>query len=242
MTSGEEGPVLKIIVGNKNYSSWSLRAWLLVKKLREPFEEVVIGLDRADTADNIKKYSPSGRVPVLVSGNLTVWDSLAIGEYLAETYPACNLWPKDAAARALARSISAEMHSGFQALRTHCPMKMKERIEQDTPREALDDAARVQAIWTSTREQFGGGEGFAAGGRRPQGAPGTGPFLFGGFTVADAMYAPVVSRFRTYGLPLTGAAAVYAEAVWNDADFQSWYEAARTETLRLPKYETPKAS
>jgi glutathione S-transferase len=218
--------VLKIVVGNKNYSSWSLRAWLLVKKLREPFEEVVIGLDRADTADNIKKYSPSGRVPVLVSGNLTIWDSLAIGEYLAETYPACNLWPKDVAARAMARSISAEMHSGFQALRTHCPMKMKERIEQDTPREALDDAARVQAIWTSTRERFGG----------------KGPFLFGAFTVADAMYAPVVSRFRTYGLPLTGAAAAYAEAVWNDPDFQSWYEAARTETLRIPKYETAQAN
>lgn len=218
--------MLKIVVGNKNYSSWSLRAWLLVKKLREPFEEVVIGLDRADTADNIKKYSPSGRVPVLVSGNLTIWDSLAIGEYLAETYPACNLWPKDVAARAMARSISAEMHSGFQALRTHCPMKMKERIEQDTPREALDDAARVQAIWTSTRERFGG----------------KGPFLFGAFTVADAMYAPVVSRFRTYGLPLTGAAAAYAEAVWNDPDFQSWYEAARTETLRIPKYETAQAN
>jgi len=215
--------VLKIVVGNKNYSSWSLRAWLLVKKLREPFEEVVIGLDRPDTADNIRKYSPSGRVPVLVSGNLTVWDSLAIGEYLAEAYPACNLWPKDAAARALARSISAEMHSGFQALRTHCPMMMKERIQQDTPREALDDAARVRAIWTSTRERFGSG----------------GPFLFGAFTVADAMYAPVVSRFRTYGLPLAGAAAAYAEAVWNDADFQSWYEAARVETLRIPKYQNP---
>ncbi|MFL5277153.1 MAG: glutathione S-transferase family protein [Myxococcales bacterium] len=235
--------MLKIVVGNKNYSSWSLRAWLLVKKLREPFEEVVIGLDRPDTADAIKKYSPAGRVPVLVSGNLTVWDSLAIGEYLAETYPACHLWPKDAGARALARSISAEMHSGFQALRTQCPMNMRERIQQDTPREALDDAARVRAIWTSTRERFGAGEGFAVDGRRPQaGAPGTGPFLFGGFTVADAMYAPVVSRFRTYGLPLTGAAAAYAEAVWNDPDFQSWYEAARTETLRIPKYETPKAT
>jgi len=218
--------VLKIVVGNKNYSSWSLRAWLLVKKLREPFEEIVIGLDRPDTAENIKKHSPSGRVPVLVSGNLTVWDSLAIGEYLAETYPACNLWPKDAAARALARSISAEMHSGFQALRTHCPMNMRERIQQDTPREALDDAARVRAIWTSTREQYGSG----------------GPFLFGGFTIADAMYAPVVSRFHTYGLPLTGTAAAYAEAVWNDPDFQAWYEAARTETLRLPKYETTRAT
>jgi glutathione S-transferase len=232
--------VLKIVVGNKNYSSWSLRAWLLVKKLREPFEEVVICLDRADTADNIKKYSPSGRVPVLVSGNLTVWDSLAIGEYLAETYPACRLWPTDAAARALARSISAEMHSGFLALRTHCPMKMKERIQQDTPREALDDAERVRAIWTSTRERFGGGEGFSVDGRSsPAGAPGKGPFLFGGFTVADAMYAPVVSRFRTYGLPLSGAAAAYADAVWNDSDFQSWYEAARTESLRVAKYETP---
>jgi glutathione S-transferase len=222
----EEAPVLKIVVGNKNYSSWSLRGWLMVKKTRQPFEEVVIGLDRPDTAENIKKYSPSGRVPVLLSGNLTVWDSLAIGEYLAETYPAVNLWPKDGEARAVARSISAEMHSGFVALRTHCPMKMKERIEQDTPQEALDDAARVRAIWASTREGYGSG----------------GPFLFGAFTIADAMFAPVVSRFRTYGLPLTGPAAAYAEAVWNDPDFQLWYEAARSETLRVPKYESQKAT
>jgi glutathione S-transferase len=214
--------VLKIVVGNKNYSSWSLRAWLMLKKTRQPFEEVVIGLDRPDTAENIRKYSPSGRVPVVLSGNLTVWDSLAIGEYLAETHPAAKLWPEDAAARAAARCISAEMHSGFAALRTHCPMKMKERIQQDTPQEALDDAARVRAIWTSTREQFGG----------------PGPFLFGAYTIADAMYAPVVSRFRTYGLPLAGEAAAYAEAVWNDPDFQMWYEAARSETLRIPKYET----
>ena len=218
--------MLEIVVGNKNYSSWSLRAWLMLKKTRQPFEEVVIGLDRPDTAENIRKYSPSGRVPVLLSGNLTVWDSLAIGEYLAETVPAAKLWPQDAEARANARSISAEMHSGFAALRTHCPMKMKERIQQDTPQEALDDAARVRAIWTSTRERHGQG----------------GPFLFGAYTIADAMYAPVVSRFQTYGLPLTGAAAAYAEAVWNDPDFQAWYEAARTETLRLPKYETTRAT
>jgi glutathione S-transferase len=165
-------------------------------------------------------------VPVLLSGDLAVWDSLAIGEYLAETYPAVNLWPKDGEARAVARSISAEMHSGFVALRTHCPMKMKERIEQDTPQEALDDAARVRAIWASTREGYGSG----------------GPFLFGAFTIADAMFAPVVSRFRTYGLPLTGPAAAYAEAVWNDPDFQLWYEAARSETLRVPKYESQKAT
>jgi glutathione S-transferase len=217
-----EAPVLKIVVGNKNYSSWSLRGWLMVKKTRQPFEEVVIGLDRPDTAENIRKYSPSGRVPVLLSGNVTIWDSLAIGEYLAETYPAAKLWPRQADARAVARSISAEMHSGFVALRTHCPMKMKERIQQDTPQEALDDAARVRAIWTSTRERYGGG----------------GPFLFGTWSIADAMYAPVVSRFRTYGLPLAGEAAAYAEALWNDPDFQTWYEAARSETLRIPKYET----
>ena len=235
--------MLKIVVGNKNYSSWSMRGWLMVKKSRQPFEEVVVGLDRPDTAENIRKYSPSGRVPVLLSGNLTVWDSLAIGEYLAETYPAANLWPKDAEARAVARSISAEMHSGFVALRTHCPMKMKEQIQQDTPQEALDDAARVRAIWASTRERYGGGAGFACDGRRPEAAAlETGPFLFGAFTIADAMYAPVVSRFRTYGLPLTGPAAAYAEAVWNDPDFQLWYEAARSETLRVPKYEVQKAT
>ena len=218
--------MLKIVVGNKNYSSWSLRGWLMLKKTLQPFEEVVIGLDQPDTAENIRKYSPSGRVPVLLSGNLTVWDSLAIGEYLAETFPAANLWPKEPEVRAVARSISAEMHSGFVALRTHCPMKMKERIQQDTPQEALDDAARVRAIWTSTRERHGGG----------------GPFLFGAFTIADAMFAPVVSRFRTYGLPLTGPAAAYGEAVWNDPDFQIWYEAARSETLRVPRYEDPRAS
>src|SRR5438045_6911721 len=127
---------------------------------RTPCEEVVRVLHRPATAGNIRKSSPSGRVPVLLSGNLTVWDSLAIGEYLAETYPAANLWPKDAEARAVARSISAEMHSGFVALRPHCPMKMKEQIQQDTPPEALDAAARVRAVWASTRARYGGGGGF----------------------------------------------------------------------------------
>jgi glutathione S-transferase len=215
--------VLTIVVGNKNYSSWSLRGWLMLRKTGQKFEEVVVPLDQPDTAASIKKYSPSGRVPVLLDGDVTVWDSLAIGEYLAEKHPAAKLWPQDRASRALARSISAEMHSGFVALRTHCPMKMRERIQQGTPPEALADAARVQDIWNSTLQKHGG------------------PFLFGSFTIADAMFAPVVSRFRTYSLPLSGPAVAYAEAVWNDPDFQVWYEAARTETLRLPKYESAKS-
>src|SRR5256886_12846008 len=114
-----------MVVGNKNYSWWSRRGWLMVKKSRQPFEEVVVGLDRPDTAENIRKYSPSGRVPVLLSGNLTVWDSLAIGEYLAETYPAANPGPKDAEARAGARAVHAQMHSGLRAPRTHCPLEME---------------------------------------------------------------------------------------------------------------------
>jgi len=216
-------PTLKIVLGNKNYSSWSLRPWLVLKHLGARFEEQVIPLDQPSTAEQIRKFSPSGRVPVLIDGDTVVWDSLSICEYLHERFPERNLWPKDAKARAMARSVSAEMHSGFPALRQHLPMKLRETF----PPKALQpdvkaDISRILQLWSDCRSRFGA----------------TGPFLFGAFTIADAMYTPVVSRFKTYAVPLEGSAAAYAETLWSLPSVQEWLAAARAETYPMARYET----
>ena len=213
---------LKIVIGNKNYSSWSLRPWLALEQCGVPYEEQVIPLDQPDTAAQIARFSPSGRVPTLLDGELTIWDSLAICEYLNEKFPAARLWPKDPAARALARSVSAEMHSGFVGLRTHCPMKVKESLPMAQPREEVKaDLARIDALWTDCRNRFGAG----------------GPFLFGAFSIADAMFAPVVSRIRTYGLQISPGAKAYCDAVWNSPGMQKWAAAARAESFVMARYE-----
>ena len=211
----------KIVIGNKRYSSWSLRPWILLRHAQLPFEETVIALDQPDTDANIRKFSPAARVPVLLDGNLTVWDSLAICEYVAEKHPDRKLWPQDPRARAHARSVSAEMHSGFQNLRNDCGMKILETIQLKELRpETRADIERIVASWNECLGKYGG------------------PFLFGSFSVADAMYAPVVSRFRTYGLPATGKAAAYLDTMWNLPAYQDWVEGARKETLRAKRYET----
>lgn len=213
---------MKLLIGNKNYSSWSLRPWLAMTHAGIPFEEQVIPLDQAGTASEIGKVSAAGRVPVLVDGSLTVWDSLAICEYLAERFPEKALWPRDAAARAVARSAAAEMHSGFQALRTHCPMKFRVSLPAaPLPPEVQADVRRITALWEECRGRFGAG----------------GPFLFGVFSIADAYYAPVVSRFRTYAIPVSGAAAAWAEAMWNLPAMQRWLEGARAETWSMARYD-----
>jgi glutathione S-transferase len=214
--------MLKIVLGNKKYSSWSLRPWLVLKQTGAPFEEVVIGLDLPDTALNIRKFSPSGRVPALIDGEVTVWDSLAICEYLNEKFPEKHLWPANAAQRAHARSIAAEMHSGFADLRNDCSMKIVEQFPSKALRpETQGDVDRIVAIWTGCLSKSGG------------------PFLFGkNFTIADAMYAPVVSRFRTYAIPAPGAAQKYCDTIWAFPPLQEWVAAARAETLRLKRYET----
>jgi glutathione S-transferase len=213
---------LKIFLGNKNYSSWSLRPWLVLKHLGVPFEEQVVPLDQPSTAEEIRKFSPSGRVPVLVDGDTVVWDSLAICEYLNELFPGRQLWPSDARARATARSVSAEMHSGFAALRENLPMKFRESFPNTMLQpEVKADIARILQLWNDCRSRFGA----------------AGPYLFGDFSIADAMYAPVVSRFNTYGVALEGTAAAYASAIWKLPSIQEWLAAARAEPFRMARYE-----
>src|SRR5258706_1732249 len=174
---------ITIYLGNRNYWSWSVRPWLALKQPGAAFDEEVIPLSEPTTRSTVLRFSPSGRVPALKHNELTVWDSLAICEYLAETFPAAKLWPEDKAARAVARAVSAEMHSGFAALRDHLPMNMRSSFPNRgvTP-EVQADINRITAIWRDCRNRFCA----------------DGPFLFGGFTIAYAMDAPVVSRFRTY--------------------------------------------
>jgi glutathione S-transferase len=213
--------MLKIVVGNKKYSSWSLRPWLVLKHAGEPFEEIVVPLDMPDTAANIRKYSPSGRVPALIDGDITVWDSLAIAEYLHEKFPAKRLWPKDAAQRARARSLAAEMHSGFTNLRNDCSMKIVQQYPYKPLRpETQAEVDRIVAIWEESLKRSGG------------------PFLFGKeLCIADAFYAPVVSRVRTYSIPVSGAAKGYCETIWAWPALQVWVADAQRETLRAKLHE-----
>jgi glutathione S-transferase len=210
-----------IYLGNKNYSSWSLRPWLALKHTGAAFEEIVIPLSEATTRATILSYSPSGRVPALRHGELTIWDSLAICEYLAELFPDAKLWPADPSVRAQARAISAEMHSGFAALRNHFPMNIRSTFTRSIVPEAQADINRVAAIWIQCRSRYGD----------------AGPFLFGHFTVADAMFAPVASRFRTYRIPLEEVAQAYADTIWGLPAMQEWAAAANNEPMIIAEAE-----
>jgi glutathione S-transferase len=205
---------LTIIVGNKNYSSWSLRGWLPVRQTGAAFEEVVVPLDRPESKENLLRASPSARVPVLRHDGLTVWDSLAIGEYLAERFPAAGLLPEDVEARAVARMVTAEMHAGFAALRRDLPMDLRNRYPgRDLAPGTARDIARIVEIWQDCRTRFGAG----------------GDFLFGAFSLADAAYAPVVSRFVTYDVALPEVAAAYRDAVMAWPAMREWAAAAEAE-------------
>ncbi len=213
-------PVL--VIGNKAYSSWSLRPWLLMKQAGIAFEEIRVSLYEDGAKQKLLQYSPAGKVPVLKDGALTIWDSLAICEYLAEKHPEKQLWPAQVGARAHARSISAEMHSGFTNLRSQMPMNVRREIPgRARTLEVVADAARIETIWNECRRRHGA----------------NGPFLFGAFSIADAMYAPVVSRFRTYGMALDGAAAQYAGAIHALPAMREWIAGARAETEVNPQYE-----
>lgn len=211
-----------LVIGNKKYSSWSLRPWLVMRHAALAFEEIRIPLRQPDTAARIREHSPSGRVPVLHDGERAIWDSLAIAEYLAERHPEAALWPADVAARALARSVSAEMHSGFQALRQHMPMHCDASYPGAgrTP-EVLADIARIAEMWNDCRARFGAG----------------GPFLFGTFSIADAMYAPVVFRFRTYGVELDAVCRAYVDTMIALPAMQRWLAEATAETDTIAEYE-----
>jgi glutathione S-transferase len=214
--------VLTLAIGNKNYSSWSLRPWLLLAHSGLEFEEVRVPLRTADFAERVRPFSPAGKVPALRHGALSVWDSLAICEYVAEAFPEIGAWPRAAEERALARCVSAEMHSGFGALRAQMPMNVraKGRRVPSTP-ELEADVARVCAIWRDCR---------ALGAER-------GPFLFGDFTIADAMFAPVAFRFATYGVPLGPVESAYAESLRRLPAMAQWAEAAAAERETLEPFE-----
>ena len=212
---------LTIVIANKNYSSWSLRGWLFLRHTGAPFREIRIGLDEPQTRERILQHSPSGRVPALIDGDVTVWDSLAICEYLNEKFPECQGWPAESGARACARSVSAEMHSGFQALRNEMPMNIRARRIVTPSAAAKADIARVTALWETTRARHGQG----------------GPWLFGRFSIADAMYAPVVFRFQTYGVALGGAAAAYSRTLLAHPAVMEWAAAGQAETEVVPSDE-----
>lgn len=206
---------LTLYIGDKNLSSWSLRPWLALKQADIAFEERLIRLDRPDTAEKLREAAPAGLVPCLKHGEIVVWESIAILEYFAESFPEKRLWPADKAARAHARAVSAEMHAGFSSLRKAWPLNFSHRDLRETPSEAVTrDIARIAAIWAECRARFGAG----------------GPFLFGSFSIADAMYAPVVSRFKTYGpVALPPLADAWAEMIFALPAMQAWGAGAAAE-------------
>lgn len=213
---------LTLVIGNKNYSSWSLRPWLLLKQFNVPFEEIRIPLYRPGSEEALADLSPSGLVPALINGSTTVWDSLAICEYIQELYPASAMWPRDREPRAIARSICAEMHSGFNAIRQHMPANCRKSY----PGKGLDtetepEVRRIMQIWRECRSRYGKG----------------GSMLFGDFSVADAMFAPVALRFNTYQTDLDEVSEAYKLAILELQGIREWMSAARRESEVLPEFE-----
>jgi len=215
---------LKLVIGNKNYSSWSMRPWLVLRANNIPFEEVFISLYTGEAdKQRILDFSRAGKVPVLVDDDVAIWDSLAIIEYLAERFPEKRLWPEDPVQRAHARSISAEMHSGFAALRNECGMNLHRPVGTiELSAEARANIARIQEIWTECRARYGK----------------AGPFLFGAFGAADAMFAPVVHRFRTYAIAVSLDVRRYMDTMTALPAFQEWTSAGLAETIVIEKFET----
>jgi glutathione S-transferase len=221
---------MKLIIGNRAYSSWSMRGWLACKQSTEPFEELVVPMFDADWDKRREgdEFAPSlGKVPILWDGEIVVWDSLAIVEFLADRYGADLYWPEDEIARAMARSMSAEMHSGFSNLRRELPMNVRKsfapRELSEPVREEID---RIMQLWAQARARFGG----------------TGEFLFGDWCAADIMYAPVVTRFITYGVPVPNFAAVYMKAVLSHPHVNEWIDKAQDEPWVIEQYEVDKAA
>jgi glutathione S-transferase len=211
-----------LIIANRNYSSWSLRAWLALEATGQQFEEIVIPLGQPDTTDNILQWSPTGRVPAFRHGEIVLWDSLAICEHLAESFPDVGLWPTEKHARATARSVVAEMHSGFVALRKHMPMNLRASYPGARREPGVEeDISRITTIWEECRANYGS----------------SGDLLFGSFTIADAFYAPVVSRFLTYGVSPGGVAGEYMDAVWALPAMQDWAAKAQAEPWSVERYD-----
>lgn len=213
---------MKLILGNKNYSSWSWRPWIAMKVAGLAFDEEVISLNAPDFKQRLRQVSGTGKVPTLIDGDIHVWESLAILEYVAEKFPDAKLWPADSAPRAHARAIANEMHAAFLPLRRKCPMNLWRPVKKLTlDDETLANVRRIDAMWTDCRARFGAG----------------GPFLFGHFTATDAMYVPVVSRFHTYAVDVGPVSRAYMQAVMALPAWTEWRTAALKETWVLPEDE-----
>jgi glutathione S-transferase len=213
---------LTLVIGNKNYSSWSMRPGVLMRAKEIDFDELQIPLRRPGSVEQKLRYSPAGKVPVLVVGELKIWESMAIMEYLAERFPDRELWPADEQARAVARGVSAEMHAGFEALRTLMPMNCRARRSGRESEPGVDaDIERIGGLWRDCRSRFGH----------------DGDYLFGQFGIADAMFAPVAARFQTYGVKLGGVESAYAGAVLAHPAVVEWMAAAQDEPWTIPEYE-----
>jgi len=214
--------MIHLAVGNKLYSSWSLRAGILLSAFDIPFEETVIAMYKDDTKTRMLEHGPTGKVPAINDGEISVWESLAIMEYIAETYPDMNIWPSDKAARAHARAACSEMHAGFMGLRSSCPMNLTAQFKpKDRGEEVIADIARLEELWGEARSQYGAG----------------GDFLYGEFSAADAMFAPVVTRLDTYQLPVSRETRFYMDIVLSCDAFLAWKEDAFKEPWFLPHYE-----
>lgn len=214
---------LTLVIGNKNYSSWSMRPWVLLKQFGIPFEEIMLKFESPEWAARIASFTPSGKVPTLWDGqvgiktSLAVWETTAIVEYIADQFPQFNIWPRDRAARAMARAVAAEMHAGFQALRGNMPMNIRCRYPGKGMNAVVaQDVARIEAIWRGARQLFG--------------ARTDAPFLFGQFCAADAMFAPVVMRFATYSPPLSADSIAYCDAITAAPGIAAWIAEAKKET------------
>lgn len=213
-----------LVIGNKNYSSWSLRPWLALTMAGIPFDEKLIRFGEPRFGREVRKVSEAGMVPVLLHKGLTIWDSLAIIEYAAETWPKAHVWPKTAAARAMARSAAAEIHSGFRGIRSACPMNLrrpKVALKAGFSAAVLRDVKRLETLWAQCRKAHGKG----------------GPFLFGKFSAADAMYAPVVARLDSYAIPVKKETRAYMNAVMQTHGFQAWLAASLKEPWIVPEDE-----
>jgi glutathione S-transferase len=211
---------LRLVIVNKAYSSWSLRPWMVMTHFGIPFDETVIPMNRPETRAEILKFSPTGKCPALIDGDTTIWESLAIIEYLAESFPDLAIWPRDKRSRALARAVANEMHGGFTALRNHCPTQFLRPVKKMklTP-EVEADVRRIEAIWTDASAAHGG------------------PFLFGAFCAADAMFAPVVNRFHTYDVEVSAPTRAYMEAMMATPAWKAWIAGAEGEPWRIDYYD-----